>query len=74
MKNDEAIMKAKIEERLRIVELTRKFANLLLSRDGGTPADGYAAALIRGFSDLVEKDEPQPTPVSLSVPPDTSLH
>jgi hypothetical protein len=74
MKNEE-LLKAKIEERLRIVELLRKLSVLLVQRDGGIAADGYAAALIRGFSDLVEKDEgPAETPISLSVPPDTVIH
>jgi len=75
MKNEEVMVRAKIEERLRIVELLRKLSVLLVQREGNIAADGYAAALIRGFADLLEQDEgPAASPISLSVPPDTQIH
>ena len=75
MKNEEAIIKAKLEERLRVVELMKKLALILIQSTDSSAADGYAAAIIKGFADLIEKDEgPVPTATSISVPPIDKLH
>lgn len=66
---------AKFEERLRIVELMKKLALILIQSTDSSAADGYAAAIIKGFADLIEKDEgPTPTVPAMSVPPIDKLH
>ena len=73
MKNEE-IIKAKLEERLRIVALLRKMATILLQATNSQAADGYTAAIVKGFSDLIEQDEgPQSVP-AMVVPPIDKLH
>lgn len=63
---NDILMQAKIEERIRIAAQLRQLAQIMLTTVGNAPADGYAAAIIKGFADLIENDN---TVTSTIVPP-----
>ena len=45
-----------IEERVRIASQLKRLAQIMLQTPNNSPADGYTAAIVKGFAEMIEND------------------